>query len=87
MNKKFLLTIKDFFWQKYTYLVVAAVLIYNVYLCYFIYHNYNLIHQNGTDSLSNSVIIDSSAYEKILEQKNTKENPASLETNKNPFNP
>jgi hypothetical protein len=33
------------------------------------------------------VIIDSSAYEKILEQKNTKENPASLETNKNPFNP
>jgi len=85
MNKKYLLLVKNIFWQYYLYLIIAIILAYNAYICYFIAVNLNLAYQTEENLSKNQIVINTALYEKIVEQKKAKQTPPDIETNKNPF--
>ena len=87
MNKKYLLLAKNLFWQYYLYLIVAIFLAYNAYICYFITVNLNLAYQTEENAAKGQVAINTTLYEKIVEQKKAKQTPPDIATNKNPFSP
>lgn len=84
MNKKYFLSAKNLFWQCYIYLIVAIILIYNAYVCYFIYNNLNAAYQAG-EKISKQTTINTALYEKIVAQKKAKQTPTAIQINKNPF--
>lgn len=86
MNKKYLLQTKRIFWQYYVYLIIAIILAYNAYICYFVYTNIGLVDQNDESVSKNQSAINTTLYEKIVEQKKAKQIPQNIETNTNPFN-